>query len=141
MWIDKWIDLFQDKKQDDTRPDDRRRAGNVREPHQGNGGDAVAMVPRRRVAPGANLVAQTQIWGFSTTIAHQVVQGHQWRELVSGWRASTNALETERSPRRRLALVMLRAAILDEMEAQRPQPFASWFAEQQPALRRRPRLG
>jgi hypothetical protein len=140
MWIDKWIDLFQDKKQDDKRPDDGRRADNVREPHQGNGGDS-RTPPRRRVAPGANLVAQTQIWGFSTTIAHQVVQGHPWRELVSGWRASTNALETERSPHRRLALVMLRAAILDEMEAQRPQSFASWFAEQQPARRRHPRLG
>jgi hypothetical protein len=67
----------------------------------------------------------------------RAVRGRPWTELTTGWRASTERLLAERLPGRQLALVLLRAALLDEMEAQRPQAFTVWLSEQ--VGHRRPR--
>jgi hypothetical protein len=87
--------------------------------------------------PTADLVSQADTWGFSTASATRAVRGRPWTELTTGWRASTERLLAERLPGRQLALVLLRAALLDEMEAQRPQAFTVWLSEQ--VGHRRPR--
>jgi hypothetical protein len=72
------------------------------------------------------------MWGFSPPLARQVVRGHTWKELTSAWRLSCKRLTSAQSPGRTLALVTLRAAVLDEMEAQDPAAFAAWLARQHP---------
>ena len=73
---------------------------------------------------------------FSPEIARQVVREQSWKELTSAWKLSTLALATPRSREHKLALVVLRAAVLDEMEAQQPQALPKWLARQHGGRRR-----
>jgi hypothetical protein len=85
------------------------------------------------------MVARSRHPAFSPTIARQAVRGHSWDDLVAGWQVSSRVLARERSPGHRLALVNLRAAILDELEATDPCLFRRWLAVQELARgRRRP---
>jgi hypothetical protein len=96
-------------------------------------------VSESRPEPDKSLVAQAGAWGFSPELARRVVTGKSWKLLTRGWRDSTDALDAARAPHRRLALVMLRAAILDEMESQDPEGFRLWLSRQQSRRLRRSR--
>lgn len=90
---------------------------------------------RPRLSPGSDLVARAGTWDFSPEVARQVVRGQSWKDLTGGWRLSRIALFSARSAEGRLGLVTLRAAILDEMEAQDPLAFDGWLARQGPTRR------
>jgi hypothetical protein len=48
-------------------------------------------------------------------------------ELVSAWESSSRRLHSERDPERLLALVKLRALMLDELECRSPRRFQRWL--------------
>lgn len=127
MWMNWWIG----RSPYDGRPD-RSPAGEAR---PGSNEDARAS-RSEKATPVGDLVAQTR--GCSAETARRAVQGRPWKELISAWHATTKVLRSESSPSRLLALVVLRAAILDEMEAQQPEIFAAWLGEQRDPGRRRP---
>ncbi|HTW13840.1 MAG TPA: hypothetical protein VMF51_01865 [Nocardioides sp.] len=85
---------------------------------------------RGRVSPGRSLVLRAESCDLSPAIAAQLVYGQSWKDLASAWKQSSVALKSAGSHRHRLALVMLRAAILDEMEAMAPRAFSDWLATQ-----------
>ena len=88
-------------------------------------------------APSADLVAGPRIWGASAEAAYRAVHGRSWKDLLVGWQTTSTMLATERAPGRLLAVVLLRAALLDEMEAQHPEAFAAWRGKQYGGRRRR----
>jgi hypothetical protein len=93
--------------------------------------------PRPGFSGGGYLLHEAGRCGFSPQLADQVVRGHTWNDLASAWRLSGAQLATAQSAERRLALVTLRAAVLDEMEAQDPPAFRAWLARQHLEDRRR----
>jgi hypothetical protein len=93
--------------------------------------------PRAGFSGGGYLVHEAGRRGFSPQLAVQVVRGHTWNDLASAWRLSGAQLASARSAERRYALVTLRAAVLDEMEAQDPAAFRAWLGRQRLEGRRR----
>jgi len=69
----------------------------------------------------------------SAVLTRQWLRGRSWEGLLNAWRISIEMLADGPSPRRHLALAMLRGAILDEMEARDPRAFALWLRAQQPS--------
>jgi hypothetical protein len=68
---------------------------------------------------------------FSAVLTRQWLRGRSWEGLLNAWRISTEMLAHGPSPRRHFALVVLRGAILDEMEAREPRAFTLWLSGQQ----------
>jgi hypothetical protein len=93
--------------------------------------------PRPGFSGGGYLVYEAGRCGFSPQLAVQVVSGHTWQDLASAWQLSGSQLASAKSAERRLALVTLRAAVLDELESQDPAAFRAWLARQQLEDRRR----
>jgi len=126
MWMNWWMGFGAHDRQPGARSATPQARG---EASRTQGSD--------RLAPAADLVSQSQVWGFSTAAARRAVHGRTWKDLLAGWDTTATMLATERSPSRLLATVILRAALLDEMETQHPEPFAAWLGEQYGHLRRR----
>ena len=121
MWMNWWIGLQPFDRQPDRSPATGSQRG---------GSDDARTSSSERATPMADLAAQTQDSGCSTAVAREAVRGRSWKDLVNGWRVTTKMLRSDKSSSRLLAVVLLRAAILDEMESQQPQVFAAWLAEQ-----------
>jgi len=77
-------------------------------------------------------------WSGSV-VALEAVRGCPWPKLLTCWRETTTMLRSETLPGRLHAVVLFRAAILDELESQQPATFAAWLSEQYG--RDRPRRG
>jgi hypothetical protein len=85
----------------------------------------------------ARVLAEIRTRGFYSEVPTTLASGQSWRDLAGWWRISNLALAFEPSAQRRLQWVILRAAVLDEMEASDPQRFPGWLARQRPGGRRR----
>jgi hypothetical protein len=84
--------------------------------------------PRPGFSGGGYLMHEAGKCGFTPQRAARVVRGHTWNDLASAWKLSGVQLASAQSTERRLALVTLRAAVLEEMEAQDPSAFHAWLA-------------
>ena len=67
--------------------------------------------------------------------ADRIVCNLGWDELTRAWRASTTVLANASTVGTRLAVVSLRAAILDELELRDPRAFSAWREDEQRRLR------
>jgi hypothetical protein len=97
--------------------------------------------PRSGFSGGGYLMHEAGRCGFTPERAAGVVRGHTWNDLASAWQLSGAQLTSAPSAERRVALVTLRAAVLDEMEAQDPSTFRAWLASQPLEDRRGRRWG
>jgi hypothetical protein len=86
----------------------------------------------------ARVLAEIRTRGFYSEVPTTLVSGQSWRDLAGWWRLSNLALAFEPSAQRKLQWVILRAAVLDEMEAQDPHRFSGWLGRQRPGRRYRP---
>ncbi len=65
------------------------------------------------------------------------LQGLDFQELASAWLSSDDRLRSESEPSRVLALVKLRALILDEVEQRSPMRYRRWLRRGGPTRERR----
>lgn len=85
----------------------------------------------------ARVLAEIRTRGFYSEVATTLLSGQSWRDLARWWRVSNLALAFEPSVMRKLQWAILRAAILDEMEAEDPERFSGWLGRQRPGRRYR----
>ena len=95
--------------------------------------------PPERDRPGADLVDQARRGCLSASRARREVRLLSWDQLMVEWARSGTALARAKASQPALALVELRAILLDEMERRRPRRFGAWFAAEQRRLHRRRR--
>ncbi|GAB3262413.1 hypothetical protein [Nocardioides dilutus] len=73
---------------------------------------------------------------FAPEIAARVVDGLSWHDLQSIWDVSEKAVQATQPPREMMSFVLLRDALLGEMEHRHPDLFPGWYDAR---LRRRQR--
>jgi hypothetical protein len=64
---------------------------------------------------------------FAPEIAGRVVEGLSWHDLQEVWDVSDVAVRSPQRPRDMLSFVILRDALLREMEHRRPAAFPRWY--------------
>ena len=124
MWMHSWLRGW---------PDDRSE-GRTWQPgqHEVPSGTSVGRPPTT-----ARVLAEIRTRGFYSEVATTLLSGQSWRDLARWWRVSNLALAFEPSVKRKLQWAILRAAILDEMEAEDPERFSGWLGRQRPGRRYR----
>jgi hypothetical protein len=74
---------------------------------------------------------------FAPEIAARVVNGLGWHDLREIWDVSDKAVRSSQRPREILSFVVLRDALLQEMESRHPLTFPGWYdAQLRPRQRR-----
>jgi len=77
---------------------------------------------------------------FAPEIAARVVDGLSWHDLRDIWDVSDKAVRASQQPREMLSFVVLRDALLQEMERRHPLTFPGWYEAQLRTRQRRPGL-
>jgi hypothetical protein len=72
-----------------------------------------------------HLVLTSRAPGYTQERALLSVAGLAWPELVQVWDASTRSLNG--GPRAQVGVVLLREAVLEEMQASHPDQFGRWW--------------
>ena len=125
MWMHSWLRGLPDN----------RSEGRTWQPGQHEEPSATSL---GRPPTTARVLAEIRTRGFYSEVATTLLSGQSWRDLARWWRVSNLALAFEPSVKRKLQWAILRAAILDEMEAEDPERFSGWLGRQRPGRRYRP---
>jgi hypothetical protein len=79
------------------------------------------------VALSERAVAVARHPSFTPVVAKRLVQRLPRRDLLDVWNTTTGLLEGPLSSTQRLRYVVLRAAVIDEMERRYPRAFERWM--------------
>ena len=81
-----------------------------------------------RVSTADRVLSATRHPSFSPDVAVRLVHGLSCRDLHRAWASSNRALADASGPQIRLAIVILRAELLRELEVRDPAAFDAWYA-------------